>query len=310
MKKFGQLLFMLTLFGFLCANTAFATPLICTDTTYVSPIIFCLEGEIGPDALNQDDAGIMAEQGLSEGSPVSYKYLIDFDRDAFNIFNNGSYQIFTDGQGQASPLVDYFYGELISGTTLPEKDGGSNNGTTDYAEMHYGVRNGGPDAEFFLVTGSSDSSVKLDYAPISWEQGDIIALGDTVRLRVAASDSAGNLSRFWVNPATVVPCLPETPEEQVQAIIDTIAAAISAGTLTPLGPGNSAQNRVKAYINMLEASDDFINAGKLNMACGKLASARAKVDGYIWPPDWFEGEASSDVWLQINELMKTISCGQ
>jgi hypothetical protein len=92
----------------------------------------------------------------------------------------------------------------------------------------------------------------------------------------------------------------------VQDIIDAIHEAISNQTLAPVGPGNSAQNRLRAFINKLEATGYLIEVGKLEEARKQLGAIRAKVDGDQSPPDWFEGESLGGILSQIDDLMTAI----
>jgi len=168
------------------------------STASAMPFVVSVNGTISSIPIHyQDDAGILADQGLVTGSDVSYSFLIDFDQDAYMVLNDGSIETYVDGTGSSfSSSIDYFYAELLSGTMIPEKDGGFYNDPSNAAEIHYGVQDGGPDAEWVVVTGSGNSAVRLDWPTNNnWLDG-IITVGDGARIQCWGYDSFGNKSYF------------------------------------------------------------------------------------------------------------------
>jgi beta propeller repeat protein len=99
-----------------------------------------------------------------------------------------------------------------------------------------------------------------------------------------------------------------SPEEQVEEVLDYIDTSIDAGTLEGSGPGNSANNRLQALINMIEAAGDLITAGSYEEACAQLWSAYLKCDGDTPPPDFVSGEAVAEVALMILDLRADLGC--
>jgi len=87
-----------------------------------------------------------------------------------------------------------------------------------------------------------------------------------------------------------------------------VEAAVEAGSLTGEGPGGSADNRLNALENMIEASGDLIAAGAYKEACAQLGAALKKCDGQPSPPDFVTGEAAPVVKLMIEELRAALGC--
>jgi hypothetical protein len=98
------------------------------------------------------------------------------------------------------------------------------------------------------------------------------------------------------------------PEEQIAEILDFIDASVAEGTLAGSGPGNSAQNRLNALINMIEASGDLIEAGDIDQACGQLMAVHRKCDGESPPPDFVEGDAAAELAQMILNLIASLGC--
>jgi hypothetical protein len=195
MKKSLSLVFLTIFFILLFINGASATP-----------TVFTVGGQISSNPFHfNDNAGILTEQGMGTGSNVNYTFLLDYERDAYEVLNDGSVVTFIDGTGGLfSSKVDYFFTQLLCGTKIPEKDGGYYNDAQYAAEKYFGVRNGGPDEEWELVTGSQDSFVRLDW-PVNyqnWMDG-IITPGDVARIQWWGYDSLGNSSWFRIDNMTV-----------------------------------------------------------------------------------------------------------
>ena len=87
-----------------------------------------------------------------------------------------------------------------------------------------------------------------------------------------------------------------------------IQESISSGNLTGVGPGNSADKKVNALMNMIKASGDLLAAGQTVEGCQQLADLYLKVDGVSPPPDFVSGEATDDVAGAIQEMMTYYEC--
>lgn len=160
------------------------------------------------------------------------------------------------------------------------------------------------------VTGNPDLSLGYDSIMTKYGAGVGSDMGSTEWwhniLTGKTDDAYGQIDYVGSLGGWVVRVVIGNPA--LQEIIDTIRDAFSNPTLTPVGPGNSAHNRLRAFINMLEATGEFIEVGELEEACKQLESIRAKVDGDPSPPDWFEGESTSDILSKIDGLMTAIRC--
>jgi hypothetical protein len=98
------------------------------------------------------------------------------------------------------------------------------------------------------------------------------------------------------------------PEEQVQEILDFIDESVEAGTLEGSGAGNSADRRLNALINMIEAAGDLIEQGRYEEACDQLWAAYRRCDGDPRPPDFVEGEAREQLAAMILALIESLGC--
>ncbi|MHC4865586.1 MAG: ELWxxDGT repeat protein [Planctomycetota bacterium] len=74
------------------------------------------------------------------------------------------------------------------------------------------------------------------------------------------------------------------------------------------GPGGSAENRLSALQNMIEACGDLIEDGLHEDACDQLAAALKKCDGQPKPPDFVAGDAAPVVESMIEVLRATLGC--
>ena len=98
------------------------------------------------------------------------------------------------------------------------------------------------------------------------------------------------------------------PEEQIQEILDFIDESVEAGTLEGSGAGSSADKRLNALINMIEAVGDLIEQGRYEEACDQLWAAYRRCDGDPRPPDFVEGEAREQLAAMILALIESLGC--
>lgn len=96
----------------------------------------------------------------------------------------------------------------------------------------------------------------------------------------------------------------------VENLLDFIDDSVVAGTLEGDGPGNSADNRLNALKNMIEAAGDLIDAGDTSRACQQLLDAYKKCDGSPKPPDFVSGPAASTLAGMIQQLRDNLGCGK
>jgi hypothetical protein len=93
---------------------------------------------------------------------------------------------------------------------------------------------------------------------------------------------------------------------QIEEILDFVNDRVEDGTLTGEGSGTSAENRLNAYINMLEEAQRLIDAEKFKDAYGQLRSAYRLTDGESPPPDFITGEAAPLLAAMIKYLMESL----
>ena len=98
------------------------------------------------------------------------------------------------------------------------------------------------------------------------------------------------------------------PSEQIVSILDFIDESVAAGTLAGDGAGKSADNRLGALENMIEAAGEDIALGDIDSACGQLRSAYRRTDGLSPPPDFVVGPAAAELAERIVALRETLGC--
>jgi hypothetical protein len=93
----------------------------------------------------------------------------------------------------------------------------------------------------------------------------------------------------------------------ISAIIDFINAHPD---IVGVGPGNSAQNKYNAFMNMLLTVHDLIDAGDNTSACGKINAIMKKCDGLPKPPDFIDGNTDTMGSLtgMLDDLATSLGC--
>ncbi|MCX5643749.1 MAG: hypothetical protein NTZ17_03550 [Phycisphaerae bacterium] len=112
------------------------------------------------------------------------------------------------------------------------------------------------------------------------------------------ADDEAMLWHYTPEPAPV-PAL----VEQIQQILEFTEDSVAEGELEGVGPGKSADNRLRALVNMLEFAGYAIISEDYDMAWDQLTAALAKCDGQSTPPDFVEGDATRGLATMIEELI-------
>ena len=99
-----------------------------------------------------------------------------------------------------------------------------------------------------------------------------------------------------------------TPPVSVADILSFYDASIADYTLMGDGPGRSAEGRLNALRNMIEAAGDLIEDGLFEEACQQLMDAYRRCDGLPRPPDFVAGPAASGLASMILDLVSNLSC--
>jgi hypothetical protein len=117
-----------------------------------------------------------------------------------------------------------------------------------------------------------------------------------------AYNSSENRNEAILWHYTPVPAPIPTLVEQIQEILE-FTEKVAGATLRGVGPGKSADNRLRALVNMLEFAGYAIFSEDYDIACDQLTAALAKCDGQSPPPDFVEGDARGDLATMIQELI-------
>lgn len=100
------------------------------------------------------------------------------------------------------------------------------------------------------------------------------------------------------------------PLAEIQEILAFFDSSFTNGTLTGSGPGSSAQGRLRALRNMLEAVSDLIQNGEMATACQQLWDAYRRTDGRTPPPDFVQDDATQDLAHMILDLYEAVCVGR
>lgn len=120
---------------------------------------YTFEGNISE--LVFDGGGVIASQGYKVGDHVSAKFAVDFLGQGKMTLNSGEIVIPKDPQ-MTNDVHSYFYAKLLSGTLMPELNGGMNNGLNDVKLYEMGYNESSPNSHSgVLKGGSGDSSLVM-----------------------------------------------------------------------------------------------------------------------------------------------------
>lgn len=102
--------------------------------------------------------------------------------------------------------------------------------------------------------------------------------------------------------------VPSEPHVMIAETLEFFDASVESETLVGEGPGNSAEHRLNALRNMLEAASDLIDDGLIQEACQQLRAAYKKCDGQPNPPDFVTGEATEELADMIQDVIDSLGC--
>ena len=132
----------------------------------------------------------------------------------------------------------------------------------------------------------------------------VVNLGfEALTTRLDGSRDVGIVDMGYHSPADL------TPAEEIALILDFIESSLDDGSLVGNGPGRSANGRLGALINMIEAAEGLAEAGLLAEAYELLLNAYNRCDGETRPPDFVAGEAASQLEQLLHDAMEILSPG-
>ncbi len=159
----------------------------------------------------------------------------------------------------------------------------------------------------------------LNIGQTSWTPGPLVPgrlLEFTVVVQKArpmqflTTDNGDALHYFdvfnWKNEVRFT--VPSEPHVMIAETLEFFDASVEAGTLVGEGPGDSAENRLNALRNMLEAASDLIEDGLIQESCQQLRDAYKKCDGQPKPPDFVTGEATEELASMIQDVIDSLGC--
>jgi hypothetical protein len=98
------------------------------------------------------------------------------------------------------------------------------------------------------------------------------------------------------------------PEDQIEDISEFFDDSVDSGDLWGIGPGNSANGKLKALRNMLDEAELLIDEGLISQACQQLHSIYIHVDGATPPKDFVAGPAAMELAVKIMMLQADLGC--
>ena len=146
---------------------------------------------------------------------------------------------------------------------------------------------------FFGSGGVKD--VNVTFTPLEWKEYSAV-------LEIRSSDPDEPMVEVILSGSGGFP----SPAEQIQYILDFIDDSVNNGNLSGSGPGKSAEGRFKAFVNMLESIDGFIEDENFFQAYQQLDGTYNRTDGQKSPPDFVSGDAASELAELILTLMESI----
>jgi len=161
----------------------------------------------------------------------------------------------------------------------------------------------------FAITSAPDSAIvvepsQTEYVEITYTPS---ALGyNSAVLKISSDDPDEPVVEVQLSAVGIE--IPLPPLEQIANILAFFDTSVDDGILLGDGPGNSAEKRLNALRNMIEAAGDLIENELFEEACQQLLDAYRRMDGQPKPPDFVTGEAVTELATMIQELMTTLGC--
>jgi len=146
---------------------------------------------------------------------------------------------------------------------------------------------------------STTADLVLTFTPT----GEAVYLSE---LTLLSNDGDQTYIALAIQGEGVVTAVP--PDEQITAILVFMEESVADGMLEGDGNGKSADNRLGALENMIEAAGEDITLGDIESACGQLRSAYRRTDGLSPPPDFVTGTAAMELAERIVALREELGC--
>lgn len=96
--------------------------------------------------------------------------------------------------------------------------------------------------------------------------------------------------------------------DYAEDVVTFFEESVDSGDLEGVGPGSSANNKLKTLNNMLENIVDLIEAGDITGACQQISDTMKKCDGTTPPPDFVTGDDRAGLYSLLDGLWLTYGC--
>ena len=188
----------------------------------------------------------------------------------------------------------------------------------DYASAVISITN--PDWVTYFITsieinGNGDFSLKDPFSPCEIHHGEEIDIG-VIFTPSALGPATAEIAINWTNGGcgvsyvilTGVGVDAQSTPVAIEYILSFLDASAANGTISGLGPGKSADNRMIALRNMLIEVGYLISEGNYEDACELLNDVYIHCDGLLSPPDFIKGPSAVTFCSMVLDLMLNIGC--
>jgi len=174
---------------------AVANLLLC-NMTFADLMYYTFEGTIS--SIPEDNAGAVANAGLSVNDPIIYIFAVDLEADGYRTFYDNTIEIWSD-----TATIDFYYDDLASQDYLSSVDGGypPYHVDSEVKDKNFGYWYNGPAGNMsYLFSDSREDTVQLEGSDniSDWTEGKSGITGFE-----RAYDSEGNFSRIIFNNLTL-----------------------------------------------------------------------------------------------------------
>ena len=94
----------------------------------------------------------------------------------------------------------------------------------------------------------------------------------------------------------------------IDNVIVVVNQAIARGALTGAGDGNSPEQRLSAWLTMLDAAQKSALSGNDVGPCGALEQIYLRADGAAQPPDFVTGASAPSIAALVQGVRATLGC--
>ncbi|MBW1801417.1 MAG: hypothetical protein JRJ85_11910 [Deltaproteobacteria bacterium] len=169
----------------------------------------------------------------------------------------------------------------------------------------------------FLLLEDATGGFSIDFKMIQLQPGQKVSV-DVKYSPLNAGAYSGELILLYQNNQKETILLKgqgvEAAEQiDIESVLMFFDQSRADGTLSGIGPGKSADKRLRALRNMIVHAGNLMDSGAFEEACGQLTVVLKKIDGAGSPKkfaDFAGGEAAPELAAMIEELLESESLSE